>query len=649
MKKMSIILCCFISLLAIGQKKKSTTLGKTTLAELKMTVYEKDAAAVALVLSEHGNLYVNPLRDFKFTTDYYFRVKVLKKEGFGKATVRIPVYGKSVVHDIKAVTYNLSEENHVVKKYLAKEKIYTNQRNEKWKEVSFTLSNIKVGSVIEYTYSLTSEYRQIDDWDFQSDIPKIKSDFTAAIMGNWQYNVRIVGFLKLDRENPSVKRNCVYVPGIGNGSCSILEFGMDSVPALKEERYMLSKRNYLSRVVFDLKSFTKVNGDVTNYTKTWKDADKKLKYNFLDNQSSKKKYFKKNILNDSILLVKDKLEKAKKIHALIKEHYTWNGKFWPSKKVKIKKAYERKTGNIFDINLSLYNALQAGGIESKLTMLATRDKGHPTKLYPIINDFNYLVVRVVIDNKIYFLDASKKNMPFGLIQFDALNGVGRVMDFKKGSFWEEVQVSDQTTKNTKLMLKYTEEGFVGNLMINRTGYDAFNQRERLTNVQEEVYLEDFETNHPNIEVRKFKTRNLHQLDKKLQEMYQISIEYDFAGEKNIKINPFFIDKRTENPFKLNERTFPVDFGYPRSNTYILSLNIPKGYVVKKLPESKSIGLPNKGGRIVFNVKQSGNIINVYFKKIIRNKEYTSGEYFYLKEFYNQLIKMQDSFIELEKI
>lgn len=649
MKKISIIFFCLISLIAIAQKKKSTTLGKTTLTELKMTVYEKDSSAVALVLSEHGNLYVNPLRDFQFTTDYYFRVKILKKEGFEKTTVKIPVFGKGVIHDIKAITYNQSEENHIVKNYLLKENIYTNQVNEKWKEVSFTLSNIKVGSVVEYTYSLTSPYRQIDDWDFQSDIPKIKSDFTAAIMGNWQYNIRIVGFLKLDRENPSVKKNCVYVPGIGNGSCSILEFGMDSVPALKEEKYMLSKRNYMSRVVFDLKSFTNINGDVTNYTKTWKDAEKKLKYNFLDNQSSKKKYFRKNVLNDSILLLQDKLEKAKKIYTLIKEHYTWNEKFWPAKKVKIKKAYQSKTGNIFDINLSLYNALQAGGIESKLTMLATRDKGLPTKLYPIINDFNYLVVRVVVANKVYFLDASRKNMPFGLIQFDALNGDGRVMDFKKDSFWEEIQVSEQTTKNTKLMLTYDGAGFKGNLMINSTGYEAFNQRERLTQVKEEVFLENFETKHPNIEVEKFKTRNLNKLDKKLQEMYQVSIVHDFKGERNIKINPFFIDKRKENPFKLSERTFPVDFGYPRSNTYILSLSIPDGYLVKKLPESKSLGLPNKGGRIIFNVRQEGNIINVYFKKVIKNKEYTSDAYFYLKEFYNQLIKIQDSFIVLEKI
>ena len=39
-----------------------------------------------------------------------------------------------------------------------------------------------------------------------------------------------------------------------------------------------------------------------------------------------------------------------------------------------------KIGNIFDINLSLYNTLQAANIESYLVLTSTRNKGLPTKL-----------------------------------------------------------------------------------------------------------------------------------------------------------------------------------------------------------------------------------------------------------------------------
>lgn len=648
MKRQVAILFLFISISCLGQEDKSTKLNNVSLKELKMTVYDKDSTAVALVLYEHVNYYVNEQKEHNLTADYYFRIKILKKEAFDKATIRIPLFGKEKADQIKAVTYNLSGRKKITKTFLSEDKIFTKKINDKWKEVVFTLSNIKVGSVIEYTYSVTSPYLQIDDWYFQSDIPKLKSEFTASILGNWKYNISVVGFLKLNRDNPSLSENCVRVPGVGNGSCYNLEYGMDQIPAFKEERYMLSKKNYISRLSFELKSITSLDGRIQKYTKTWKDADKTLKYDFLDNQSSKKKYFRKNILNEAILSIHNSLEKTKQIFELVKRNFNWNERYWPSKKVNIKKAYENRSGNVFDINLSLFNALQAAGIESKLTLLATRDKGLPAKLYPIVNDFNYLVVRVVVDNEVYFLDATKKNMPFGMIQFSALNGEGRIMDFKKGSFWEEIQIKQHTTKNTKLVLNFEQENFSGNLIIKRTGYDAINQREELTKLIENDFLENFENRYPNIEVEDFKVRNLENLNENLQEIYKIKIEHDLAGAKNIKINPFFVDKLTVNPFKLEERMYPVDFGYPRNNTFLLSLKIPEEFIVKKLPESKAFTLPNNGGRIVFNVKESNNTINLHLKLIINKKEYSNEEYFSLKEFYNELIKIQDSFIEIQR-
>jgi hypothetical protein len=648
MNKIIVVVFCFFSIVAVAQKKRSTSLGNITKEELKMTVYDKDSTASAVVLYEHANYYIDASNEYRLTTDHYYRIKILKKEAFDLATINVLLSGKENVHNIKAKTYNLSSSDRINEVFLTKDKVFTKKLNERLKEVSFTLSNIKVGSVIEYTYTVVSPYNGIDDWYFQSDIPKIRSDFTAAILGNYKYNIRVVGFLGLNRSDASVKKKCVYVSGRA-GACLILDYGMDAIPAFKEENYMLSKRNYISKLSFELESFTSTDGVEKKFTKTWKDADKNLKYSFLDNQGSKKKYFKKNVLNEEILSTQNTLEKAKKVFELIKGNFNWNGRYWPTRKIKIKKAYEDKSGNIFDINLSLYNALQAAGIESKLTMLATRSKGLPTKLYPVVDEFNYLIVRVIINEKVYFLDATKKNLPFGLVQFEALNGDGRVMDFKKGSFWEGIHTSDKTTRNTKMVLNYTDEGLSGNLIINRTGYNALYQRDELTKLKEEVFLENFETKHPSIEVEDFKVRNLNKLDKKLQEFYKINIEHDVSNARRIKINPFFIDKTTENPFKLNERIFPVNYGYPRNNTYILSLKIPKEYTIKKLPEDKALALPNKGGRIIFKIKQSENTINLYLKVETKKKSYTNNEYFYLKEFYNQLIKIQDSFIEIEKI
>ncbi len=648
MKRIILLLITIASTQSFSQKKRSTKIGNVKLKELSLTNYIKDTTANAVVLHEHANYYLDEEKDYKNTTDFYFKVKILKKEGANKAIIKIPFYGKDKVYNIKGITYNISKQGKIVKNHLVNSNIFTKDLNAKWKEISFTLPNIKAGSIIEYSYSITSPYSGIDDWYFQSDTPKIKSDFTASILGNWKYKIRVVGFQKLSKNEASVNKSCVTIPGLGKGACLILDYSMEDIPAFKEEDYMLSKENFISKLAFELESYTSPKGGIKKYTKTWKDADRSLKHNFLDNQISKKNYFKKQ-LSHNLLNNDNELEKAKLIFKFIQNHYSWNGKHWPSRKVKVKKAFEDKTGNIFDINLSLFNSLQAANIKSYLVLTSTRNKAIPTKLHPIVNDFNYLIVKTIINNKTYFLDATDKQLPFGLVQKKSLNGDGRVMDFKKGSYWETIKLSEKTYKTTKAQLTLDDEGILnGDLMISSNGYFATEDRNELKNKNSETYIEDFESDHTNLEVDSFEHKNLEYNNDPLHQIYNIIFE-ELEQKNKIRINPFLINKFTKNPFKLKTRDYPVDFAFPRTNTYILNLKIPKEYKIKALPENKAISLPNKGGKFILNYKKTNNTINLYFKVSINKKVYSSDEYHYLKEFYNQIIEAQDTFIEIEKV
>ena len=50
--------------------------------------------------------------------------------------------------------------------------------------------------------------------------------------------------------------------------------------------------------------------------------------------------------------------------------------------------------------------------------------------FPVISDFNYLIVQATIDDKTYLLDATDNYLSFGEIPFRCLNSYGRLMDFK---------------------------------------------------------------------------------------------------------------------------------------------------------------------------------------------------------------------------
>lgn len=637
----------FTVFIGFSQQEKSQKIGQVTKDELQMEIYEKDSTANAVVLYEHANVYIDPKNKFQFRTDYYFRIKLFNKESFDLADIEIPLYKKKKVLEIKAATYNL-EEGFVKGISLEENKIFTTQRNESWKETKFTLPNLKNGSIIEYAYSVLSPYPQIDDWNFQSNIPKIKSEFDIAILGNYKYNIRVIGFKALDKSDSSIKKGCVNIPGIGNGTCSLSSFGMNNIPAFKEESYMLNKKNFMSRLVFDLISYTSVDGMRTNYTKTWKNADRTLRVFLLDKQTSKKSYFKKKLPKD-IFEIENSFEKAKKVYSHIQEKLNWNEKYWTREDLKIKKVYEEGSGSVDAINLILYNSLQAANIESYLVALSTRDNGLPTKLIPMVNDFNYILVKTIINGENYYLDATDKNLAFGQIPFKCINGDGRVLDFKKGSYWEELKNNIKTVENTRVKLEFDKNhNLNGTIDVSKKGYFASNEREKLSNMNEDEYLNDFESENTTVEVEEYSNTNLKDNNSNFKQSYKVLIENE--NDNNIvSFNPFIYGNISTNPFKLNERNYPVDYGYKRSYTYNLKIITPKNYEVLNLPKEKSLALPNKGGIIIFKCEYKGNAINLYLKYTINKKIYSKEEYHYLKEFYNQLIQIQNATIKLKTL
>lgn len=648
MKKTLIIVFLMVTSLSFSQNKFIPKMGKALFTELDMVRYEKDTTAKALVLEEKAHTYMSEKNNLDFRTDYYHRIKLFDKEEFDRATISISLYDGIRAVEIEAYSYN-SDNGNIVKTALDRKTIYTKDIDEKWREVVFTIPNIKEGSVIEYKYSLISKYSTVRNWYFQSDIPKVRSDYRLTYLGNYKYNVRLIGYLPFDREDSKVKNECIRVPGIGYGSCGILTYGIDAIPAFKEEKYMLSEENYISHLVFDLISFTSPRGGTTKYTKTWKDADRSFKKNYLDGQVNKKSFFKKN-LPQELLAVEDEMTRAKGIFTHIQDHFTWDERYWSYNKTRVKNAYEERSGDVYDINLSLYNSLQAANIESYIVMVATRNRAVPTKLFPVTKDFNYILVKAVVGGKSYFMDATDKFLTFGQVPLRAVNGEGRVLDFDKGSYWEEVKSDLKNYTKIWAKLKLNEEGELeGDVSAVQKGYYASNAREDLFEEGEDEYLRNLELKFSGYEIEDYVTEDKTALDKPFTEKFTLTPEESILGSKTIRFNPFFYYRITKNPFTLNERNFPVDFGYTQSINYTMSMEIPEGYKVTSLPEKMAVAMPNRSAFISFLSQSDNGVIKLNYRYQIKRKIFSSEEYFYLKEFYKKVTKLFGSQIVLEKI
>lgn len=634
----------------IYSQRKQPDFGKISDWENNLKIYEKDSTANAVFLYESGETRFKDSRNYiLISTTHYARIKIFDREGFDEAVIEIPIFhnkeASEKVIDIKGITHNGFRQT-----FLNKKNIYTDKLNEHWSVVRFTLPDVHEQSIIEYQYTIETPFKfNFKGWEFQTKIPKIYSQFHALIPGNYVYNRRLSGYLKLLINDAKIKKNCFSVEGISNmADCEEVTYAMENIPAFIEEDFMTAKVNHLAAINFEPLEFSGFDGTIYKYTKSWKDVDNEFRTEkSIGVQLRKVDYLEKR-LPEAILQTSDELERAKKVYSFIQNHFRWNNEIRFFNEVNVKTSFDSQIGNSAEINIALINALNAANIDVNPMLISTRDNGLPTKIHPVINDFNYIIAKVDINGKSYLLDATNRFVPFGMLPLRDLNGYGRVMDFKKGSYWFDILPPKNSLTQISLNLELDKNGdFRGTLHELNRGYPAIDKREQIVSEGVGKYQANLEDN-SKFFVDSYENEDLTNIDKPLKELMDISIESQLEGEILI-INPFLISKINENPFKLKERTYPVDFGYPHAFQYNLKLKIPEFYKAKSLPQNKHIKLPNNGASYIFSIENNGNYINLTSRFLLPKSIYSPEEYYYLKEFYNQIIKTQNSLITLEKI
>ncbi|GGH47740.1 hypothetical protein IA57_00370 [Mangrovimonas yunxiaonensis] len=645
-----ISLIFLFSLIASAQSSFNSETLLVTKQDLSTNVFAADSTANAVVLYESGNSYVSN-RDFMLYTEIKKKIKILNNDGFDKATVKEYLYRnsnkKENIQDIHAITYNLEGDN-ITKVKLDKKAIYEEKYDDKYTLVKFTFPNVRAGSVITYSYTLVSPFFfKYKGWYFQEDIPKLYSEYNTSIPGNWEYNIKLVGHLALDHKEEHIQNECLDGGSGAYADCVDTKYVMKNIPAFIEEDYMTTKSNYLSRIDYELKTLRMFNGEVENYTKTWKVVDNELRTdNDLGRQLSKSA-ITKGLLDNSIEKESNPLIKAKKIYQYVQEHYAWNKEYSLFKDVSVKDLIKEKTGSVSEINILLHNLLKQSDLEVYPILLSTRNNGFPTKIYPVISDFNYLIVQINIDGEKYLLDATEDYLSFGEIPFRCLNQEGRLLDFKNGSYW--IALTPEKTSSVMYQIKLKAENGTLKGMVHHSnkGYHAHSYKNSYYS-NPENYLIKLRNSHEAFEISNYKVDSESKTSFDFTESY--AIEYPLDEQlTNIYFDPFLFKFFDTNPFKLQNRTYPIDFGYKDSFLYSIQIDLGKDYQAINLPKSKHYTLPNNKGRLLFNTSQSKNTISLVLKIDFLENLYAPEYYPYLKEFMSITTNIQTkSLVSLKK-
>ena len=650
-----IIITIFNSLL-LAETEPDISFGKYSMEEFKDSVYLNDTTASVVILYEIGEAYFNKFLEIEYKM--HRRIKILNEDGYDWGTIRIPFRKSSreeKFQELKGMTAYLDESGQIIKQELDSDDIFEEKVNTYQYIKSFTLPSLKPGCIIEYTYTIRTDYMYNfpERWTFQHSEPALWSEYKTDIPSIYMFAIftqktqpfYIDESEQFNRDYTSRDNRQVnlYLSGAKK------RLVMKDIPALDEEPYMKSIDNYRSHVIYQLAKYNPPYSSSKEVRQTWESLSKEL----MDTES-----FGGVIKNTGA--VKDKVKeitagfptddgKLLAIYNYVKDAITWNGRF--SKYANDPDDVLKETkGDAADINLLLTTMLRAAGITAYPVILSTTDNGTIYSDYPMLNQFNDVIVYASVNRAELLLDATDKYRPYYLLPSKVLNGYGLLIK-DDGYQWAQITPSGRNISVEVASVLIKPDGAIEGLMrITDAEYKALQARKKMVDLKEDEYLKDvLASDETGIIPADIKITDKDVIDNNLViDANFSSPAYSQVAGDMIYVDPCFLGKIKENPFKKETRSFPVDFFYPIDSIYKVNITLPAGYQLADCPKAVTEKLGEDDAGYVREIGTDGTMLQISTHFYVNKVTFSTKEYQELKKFYDQVVAHEAEMLILQK-
>ncbi|HNW56585.1 MAG TPA: DUF3857 domain-containing protein [Bacteroidales bacterium] len=642
-----LIFAAVLSLIALNVSAQFTLpFGDISIEELSNKPYKPDPGADAIILSDIGVAVLNYSDGFYIEFERDVRIRIVNSNGFDYANIEIPYSSDDDLLRYRASTFNIGNNGKIETK-IPKKNFIIEKTSEFDKTLKFNFPDVHEGSVVEYSYVINykgSAISSLVPWMFQSDIPVINSLLRVSYPEYFKYKTTLSGSAKDVRMNVTTKKAFYF--GKYVDIYSIICSSSD-MPAFKPEPYIMSEKEHLTKIAFELASVEFPNTSYQELSPTYSTLTTKL----LERKDFgiPLKTNLKSLAEQVTVNQKDYLSKLKEIHKYVSNNILWNGVMDFTSYSSLKSVIRKEKGNSAEINMILIDMLRSVGIKADPLILSTRSNGSLNQYSAMLQQFNYLVAYVTIEGESYIVDATDPLRPFNILPFDCLNGTGRLINEYESKFIDLKNNEKQYSSRNLDVALDTSGNISGNADNIYSDYSAYNIRKLVRMKSEEGYLDIVKSFSPNTVISDYKINNLEDLYADVSETFSLSISdvAQVAGNEII-FNPFLASAGLKNSFSPAERKFPVDFGCPQSENYTLNLKIPDGYSLVEKPENITINIGKDDGKYEFSCVQTGDIIEVKSRLDVNRTLYQPDEYSSIRNFYSKILKKQSELIVLKK-
>ncbi|MDB5277727.1 MAG: hypothetical protein JWR61_2682 [Ferruginibacter sp.] len=671
MKRCPVLLLAVVLLCSklYAQDKPGIKFNHVLPADFNIDNLKVDTSYGAVIIADIGSSSFDGNNKGWFSLIYKHqrRIKIINKKGFDLASVEIPLYistktnSEERLESLKASTYNL-ENGVVTETKLDKDAVFKDKQDKNHIVRKFTMPALKEGSIIEYSYTINSDFLfNLQEWVFQGSYPRVWSEYNLDLPNFFEYVFLSQGYNPFDIKKSDTRTTTYSVREQGEGmrtetytipaTNTSTRWVMKNVPAMKEEKFLTSLDNHISKIEFQMSGQQFPNMPYHDIMGNWHTVSDAL----LKDEDFGERLDKDNgWLNDDMKAIKagttDNLEEAKKIYAFVKNSFKCNGRHGIYLTTGMKETFKNKNGSVADVNLLLTAMLRHEGMQANPVILSTRSNGFTNEIYPLINRYNYVICRLDIDGKRYFLDASEPYLGFNKLPENCYNGAARTINKEvEPVYFFADSLRESKFTNVMLFNDETKAGkWSGSLTTILGYYESSNIRDKFIDNGKEAFEKKLKESYSgDFSIDDIKYEDEKDGEKSIRMSHNITIDGDNSSNI-IYFNPMLKEGYKENFFTAAERKYPVEMPYKMDETYNFQIEIPKGYAVDEIPKSAKVSLNDGEGFFEYLVSKTDESVMLRSRVKLEKATFLPEDYETLRNFFDYIVKKHAEQIVFKK-
>jgi uncharacterized protein DUF3857 len=579
--------CTLVCVIGIVSYDSPTVMAKdgfqpVSSEELKMTSEPHAPGAPAIILFRQVD------RDDSGLTAHennYVRIKILTEEGRKYADVEIP-FIKEEGNNVVAIKARTIKPDGTIVNFEGKpfEKSIVKAKGLKYMAKTFTLPDVQVGGIIEYSYTI--------------DLPELFLIDSHWILSNELFTKRAKFSLKPYARDFSVRWTWQGLPEGSaqpkSGGDNIIRLEVSDIPAFQTEDYMPPENELKARVDFTY-SEELPERDPTQF---WKKRGKKLN-DRVESFIGKRKAMEEAVAK--IVAPNDPPEvKLQKIYARVQQ--IRNTSYEVKSDQQKKREKEKTLSNVEEVWIKGYGdgvqltwlflgLARAAGLEAYGVLASDRRNYffNPNLMDP--NKLNSNVVLVKVNGKDLYFDPGAAFTPFGMLMWPETGVTGLRLD-KDGGTWIKTMVPESAAslidRHANLTLMETGD-LEGKLTITFTGLEGMKRRLGERNEDDTArkkFLEDEAKQYipAASEVELTNKPDWSSSSTPLVAEYSLKIPGWAARAGRRAMLPAGIFSASEKRvFDHTARVHPIYFEYPSEKLDDVTITLPPGWLVSSVP------------------------------------------------------------------